>query len=341
MKKNMYKWLQQIIESEERKALPVLTYPGVDMVGSNAFKMVNDGNIQFDCIMNLSGRFPSAAAVTLMDLSAEAEAFGSPVKFSENEAPTVTGSIVSDMESINALRIPEVGEKRTGEYLKAAKLAAAAIKDRPVLGGVIGPFSLAGRLFDVSKVIIATRRNKEMVHALLSKSTEFITPYIKAFKDAGCNGVIIAEPTAGLLSPVLCTEFSSTYIKSIVDALQDENFIIVLHNCGHTVQQVDSMLSTGCKAYHFGNAVDMMEILPQIPADVVAMGNIDPSNVFRIGTIESVREKTMGLLEKTSDYRNFVLSSGCDVPYGTPIENVDEFYSTLKDYNTSCRLEIA
>ncbi len=133
----------------------------------------------------------------------------------------------------------------------------------------------------------------------------------------------------------MCDEFSSAYVKKIVDALQDENFIIVLHNCGHTEQLVGSMLSTGCRAFHFGNAVDMLDILPQLPSNVLAMGNIDPANVFRIGTADTVREKTLRLLEKMEAYPNFVLSAGCDIPYGTPLENVEAFYSALTDYNES------
>lgn len=333
MKINMYNWLKDIIGSKERKALPILTYPGAKIIGSNVIKMVNDGNLQFKCIKKLSEKFPSVAAVTLMDLSAEAEAFGSPIKFAENEAPTVTSNIVSDMEGVLALKVPEIGTKRIGEYLKAGRLASEAIQDRPVLGGVIGPFSLAGRLFDVSQIIISARRDKETVHLLLNKCNDYIANYITAYKNAGCNGVIIAEPTAGLLSTAMCDEFSSNYIKKIVTELQDENFIIILHNCGHTVKQIASMLSTGCKAFHFGNSVDMADIMPQLPKDIVAFGNIDPSNVFGIGNPEIMHRTATELLEKMADYPNFVLSSGCDVPFETPIENVVAFYGALADYN--------
>jgi uroporphyrinogen decarboxylase len=115
-----------------------------------------------------------------------------------------------------------------------------------VFGGVISPFSLAGRLFDISKIIVTVRRNPDMVHKLLEKCMAFITDYVKAFKEAGTNGVIIAEPAAGLLSPAFCQEFSSDYIKKLVDEVQDEHFIIILHNCGHVEKLVPSMLSTGC-----------------------------------------------------------------------------------------------
>jgi len=40
-------------------------------------------------------------------------------------------------------------------------------------------------------------------------------------------------------------------------------------------------------------------------------------------------------LQKTEGFRNFIISSGCDVPSGTPLENIDAFFETLKEYNAS------
>lgn len=57
-----------------------------------------------------------------MDLSVEAEAFGSPVQFSEIETPVVSGHIVNDIDEINNLAVPQVGEARTGNILKRRNL---------------------------------------------------------------------------------------------------------------------------------------------------------------------------------------------------------------------------
>ena len=93
------------------------------------------------------------------------------------------------------------------------------------MGGCIGPFSLAGRLMDVSEAMINCYEEPEMVHIVLEKATKFLyTTNISAYKEAGADGILMAEPLAGVLSPVLATEFSSTYVKKIVTAVQDENF---------------------------------------------------------------------------------------------------------------------
>lgn len=333
MQTNMRKWMFGISTSIERQAMPVMTYPGLELAKTSVLEVVKYGEAQFKCIEALADNYPSAAAVTTMDLSVEAEAFGSPINFSETEVPTVSARIIHDEVSARALRVPKVGDGRTGAYITAARLSAKYIKDRPTFAGEIGPFSLVGRLFDMTEVMVALLLEPEMVHIVLEKATTFLIEYAKAFKEVGANGIIIAEPAAGLLSPAQCEEFSSKYVQRIVEEVQDDYFMVILHNCGNTKNLVTSMIGTGAMAFHFGNAVDMADIMPQIPWGRIAFGNVDPASIFKNGSVEDVRAKTWELLEKTFIYKNFVLSSGCDIPPGTPIENIQEFFKKLDEFN--------
>ncbi|MCX5849666.1 MAG: uroporphyrinogen decarboxylase family protein [Deltaproteobacteria bacterium] len=333
MKKNMNQWSKEVIDSKERRAFPLMIYPALEINGMSLLDMLKDPQKQYESLNTLASRYSSAACITAMDLSAEAEAFGSEVVFKEEEIPTVMGKIVDNMTSAEALKTPVVGKARTGIYLEAARLTSEGITDRPVFGCHIGPVSLAGRLCDITTMFMNMRRDPKFIHLVLEKCTGFLIEYSLAFKAAGTNGIVIAEPVAGLLSPSQCDEFSSKYVKRIVDAVQDDNFMVVVHNCGNTVKQVQSMLSTGAKGFHFGNAVKMTDILPQIPENIIAMGNIEPSGVFKMGTPEMVKEKTRELLDATSEYRNFIISSGCDIPPQTPISNINAFFEALNDYN--------
>jgi uroporphyrinogen decarboxylase len=63
-----------------------------------------------------------------------------------------------------------------------------------VFGGHIGPFSLAGRLFDLTEILMAVRLEPDIIHILLDKCTCFLIEYAKTFKKKGANGIFIAEP---------------------------------------------------------------------------------------------------------------------------------------------------
>lgn len=332
----MDEWLIGLISGTKRYAMPIVTSPGISLIGAPPADVFRSGELQYQAIRRLAEKIPdAAAALTMMDLSVEAEAFGAPVKFGELENPTISDSIVHDRREIEQLGIPETGAARTGEAILAAKRCAENIDDRPTLGGLIGPFSLAGQLLDMNRMMLLTAMEPETIHALLEKVTQFLIEYAKAFKEVGCNGLVMAEPVAGLVSPKMCRMFSSDYIKKIVDAVRDESFVFVLHNCGKTDKMVEEMLLTGCSALHVGNSVDIRKILEQVPTSVPVMGNLDPSGVFLMGTPESVFRATMKLLEATRDASNFVLSSGCDIPPGTPLENVTACFEALKAFNSA------
>ena len=331
---NMTSWLKDMMGVKPKKPMPVLSFPCVSLLGITVRELISDSELQAKGMLAVAERTDAAASVSFMDLSVEAECFGAQVSVSDSEVPTVKGRLINDMDEAEALEVPAVGSGRTTIYIDAIKKAAEKITDRPVLAGMIGPFSLAARLLDVSEIMMDCYDDPDMVHLVLDKVTRFLIEYAKAYKAAGANGIVMAEPVAGLLSPSLEEEFSSPYVKRIADAIQEDSFALVYHNCGDNVpKMLESILSTGCAAYHFGNAVDMeSDIIANVPENILVMGNVDPAGVLRMGTPESVKEVTSSLLEKCAKYPNFLLSSGCDMPPMTPWENIDAFFAASNEF---------
>ena len=333
MKMNMIEWIEGIKASAKRKPMPILSFPSVSLLGVSVKDLISDSNLQAEGMLSVAKRTNAAASVSFMDLSVEAECFGASVSFSECEVPTVKGRLVSDIDEAEALAVPKIGSGRTGIYIDAIKKASELITDRPVLAGMIGPFSLAARLLDVSEIMIDCYDDPDMVHLVLKKATDFLIEYASAFREAGANGIVIAEPVAGLLSPSLEAEFSAPYVKRLTDSVQSSEFGVIYHNCGDNVPlMLDSILTTGCMAYHFGNAVNMADIMKKMPSDILVMGNIDPAGVLRMGNPDIVREKTLALLGECSQYKGFLLSSGCDIPPMTPWENIDAFFGAVNEF---------
>lgn len=328
----MDEWLKQIRIKKNKRAMPVLTFPVIQLLNTSVEKLISDSNLQSEALKLINQRCHPLAIMGFMDLSVEAEAFGANIRFSEDEVPIVVGNIVKSEEDVINLKVPKVGTKRTQIYLDAMKKAKQEIKDCPVFAGCIGPFSLAGRLLGVSEAMICCYDEPEMVHLVLKKATEFLINYLQAYKDLGIDGVFMAEPLAGILSPNLCDEFSSRYVKEIVSALDDDSFLVAYHNCGNnTLKMVDTILSTGCRLYHFGNAISIEQMLKLMPKDVMVMGNIDPVSL-KDASKEDVIAATNALLEAIGDVDNFVISSGCDIPPFAKWENIDAFMKTAQEY---------
>lgn len=329
----MKKWIDALMTSEKRVAVPIMTHPGIEYIGRTVREAVTDGEVHAAAIEALAKRYPSAASTVIMDLTVEAEAFGAKILIPEEEIPTVTERLVSDAASVEALQVPTLEAGRVPEYLKANRLAVEKITDRPVLAGCIGPFSLAGRLYDMSEIMVAIYIEPDVIMALLDKCTAFLIDYCKALKATGVAGVVMAEPAAGLLSDEDHMMYATPYVKQIVDAVQDDDFTVILHNCGNMGQCTHAMVECGARALHFGNLVDIPQALQEVPEEMLVMGNLDPVNVIQQATPEAVEAATTDLLEKTAGAKNFVISTGCDLPPAVPEANIEAFFAAVDKYN--------
>ncbi|MEG0807318.1 MAG: uroporphyrinogen decarboxylase family protein [Alistipes sp.] len=336
MKKlNMAAWIDQALRGNRRLAIPIMTHPGIELCACTVRDAVTDGEMHARAILALNKRYPADACSVIMDLTVEAEAFGACIAFPEEAVPSVTEILVHNRQEIEALQIPSLQAGRIPQYLKANRIVSDAIGDKPLLAGCIGPFSLAGRLFGMTELMMAIFTEPETIQLLLAKCTQFIGEYCQALKQAGAQGVVIAEPAAGLISNEDCSLYSSHYIRQIVDRIQDDTFIIVLHNCGNTGHCTPAMIETGSAAYHFGNQADMVVALENCPTNALIMGNLDPVGLFQQASAVQMYRSTVDLLQATTRFPNFILSSGCDVPPATPHTNIDAFYKALADYNAT------
>ncbi len=323
-----------VLHSPTRPFLPIGIYGGLELTDASVLQAISDAGVQAQAALALQAELQLPALLTAMDLSVEAEAFGCQIRFSEEEIPTVLGRRVQSLTEIQSLPVPSVGARRTTVYLDTAQKLVAVGKERgvPVLGGVIGPFSLAGRILGVSEALELSAADPSTLEALLEKVMPFLLEYIQAFRASGVNGIIMAEPAAGLLSPRGLGRFSSRYIRQVIEAAQSPEFAIILHNCGAKLVHLPKILESGAEIYHFGAPMDLPAALNAVQGQVILSGNLDPTSVFYSGTPESIRRESAALLAATSVHPNFFLSSGCDLPPGTPLENIRAALQTAQEF---------
>ena len=284
----MKKAVKEILDNKS-KTIPILSFPSVQLLGITVNELLASADMQVKGMKAIADRCEVGASLNMMDLSIEAEAFGAEIVFYDHDVPTVRKGIIDDIYDAEGIVVPSIKDGRAPICIEGIRKAKEEIRDIPVFCGVIGPYSLAGRLFDMTELMMECYDSPDEVKVLLSKATQFITEYIKAFKEAGADGVIMAEPAAGLLSPSLNAEFSIPFVKEIFDAVNDENFVICYHNCGDAVVDMAKEISSlGADIYHFGNSISLKDIIPLMPSDSIVMGNVDPV-LFRNALPEDIK----------------------------------------------------
>ncbi|MDO4987689.1 MAG: uroporphyrinogen decarboxylase family protein [Synergistes sp.] len=336
---NMDNWSQEIIDAPDRRFLPVLFFPCLKQSGVTVREAVNNGKVMGDVMKVCIDEFPEMiGAMTGMDLTIDAEAFGAKVLFKDDQIPSLQSHIVETIDDAKALQIPDVHAGRQDLHVEAVKRAQELITDRPIFGGMLGTFSLVCNLYNIQKALKDTKKNPEMIDVLCEKATDFLIQRALEYKSAGANGILLAEPTAGLLPPDYFRRFSTTHVKRLVDAVQDSSFYVVHHDCANVKMTCKQMYETGAKGLHFGDAVNMRETLSQIPRDVLVFGNLQPAALVSRDE-KWIYDKSMEILEETKEFENFVFSSGCDIPPDASVANIHAMINAMNDFNKKYNLK--
>jgi len=66
---------------------------------------------------------------------------------------------------------------------------------------------------------------------------------------------------------------------------------------------------------------------------VALIGNIDPVRVMRDMNSDRVAQEVRMFLERTRGIRNLIVSTGCDLPQDTPIENIRVLIEETKKFS--------
>lgn len=330
MKWNMTKWLSDVTK-DGKAFMPILYYPCVGLTEHKVGETVASGGASaMVAVMKAAiERFPAMAfAQTGLDVTVDTEAFGCRVEFSEGAAPRTVSSLVTTQEEANALAVPTIHAGRQDDAAAAVKLAKETITDRPVFGNILGPFTLAAGVIPFNEAMFAVMKKGELMHTVCEKCTEYLINRALALKEAGADGIILDEASGGVIPPKKCAEFSSAYIKKIVDAVQDDSFIVMLHNCGNITRMQDSIYATGCRIYSFGNMIDLAGVMEKLPDNAYVTGNLNPM-FLKTETKGTIIEETEKLLEKMAGHPRFILAPGCDCPPDIKLENIDGMIEAL------------
>ena len=137
---NMKQWIDDLRLSPVKRAFPILSFPSIQLMNTTVRDLISSAEMQARGMKTVADRTNSVAAVSMMDLSVEAEALGAPVKVSEDEIPAVTGHVINSEDEARALTLPAIESTRAGLYVKAIQKACELITDHPVFAGVIGPY---------------------------------------------------------------------------------------------------------------------------------------------------------------------------------------------------------
>jgi [methyl-Co(III) methylamine-specific corrinoid protein]:coenzyme M methyltransferase len=264
------------------------------------------------------------------DITAEAEFFGCNIKAGTKEQqPSVVGHVVKSIDDVGKLKNYDISKGRVGVVCDAIRILAEKYGDElPVMGSMLGPFSLAQHM-NGDDWFMAIMTDEEFGHALMELTTEFNIAYAKKMVENGADTMVIIDPTASAM--LIGDEFYLKFVvpahKKIVEAMHELNVATVLHICGDTTPSLTLMESSGVDAISVDQNVDTATACGMVDKAVI-IGNLDPVSALWKKTPEEIREISKDVLDAGVG----LLAPGCGIVSKTPNANLQAMVEAAKNH---------
>ncbi|MBI4830661.1 MAG: uroporphyrinogen decarboxylase family protein [Candidatus Lindowbacteria bacterium] len=321
---------QMAASSGRRIGAPIMGAYLAALTGTTVKQNLSDARVMFQTIEKYVTTFkPDFVMCTFPDLTAEAEACGCEINMPDNALPSVTVHPFQSHESMKDLRIPDpYKDGRLNVFIEATRLFTKRFT-LPKTAASAGPFTLAAELMGVDIITRKILKEPPLVHEVMEYSLQVIQRYNAELIKAGADVIGIAEPTCSLLSAKAFEKFVLPYLQRFTKGL---SVPATLHICGRANHLIELMCKTGVTGLSVDAPTDITKLKDRVPPDIIILGNLSPVEVLMMKKPDEVREASLELLKAMENIPNFGLLSGCDLPVGTPMENIGAMINAVKEY---------
>lgn len=261
-------------------------------------------------------------------LTVEAEAFGCELDYHDMWYPQVRSRPLTDTTDLSRLTTigPDLAGRMPLMVDALGELRRRSDGELFVIAMVVSPFLVACELRDMSRLMLDIGLEPTFVADLLETVTEGVGTYVDAIATSGAVDAIMFENAgmaAELLGPHHVESFVRPYHRRLVATARAAapDVFLIEHNCASSPYFTE-IHQTDVDAISF--AVDDLAIASgesEHASQQTLIGMVDHADLMLHGTADQVRDAALRCIEQAGG-RPFILSTGCEVPFKAPIENI-------------------
>jgi uroporphyrinogen decarboxylase len=269
------------------------------------------------------------------------EAFGSEVRYFDDQAPNLKIPSITDLNEISKLKVPDIDSAPqliyTREIVRGMKKKYGKEK---LIGAVfMSPAELPVMITGLENWLPAVVDKTDHVKKMLDITIPFFIKFAKALISDGMD--LLALPAAFTLPNILTRHIVKQYALPVLkEAFSEIEVPIFLHHTGALYNEFLDLLTDLPNVTGF--VVDARDSLPEAREKAgkskVLMSGINGPDLNKY-TREEIREITLQVLEERAADPHFIFTlAAADVPYNTPIENITAVPDAIKEFYEGSKL---
>ncbi len=306
---------------------PWVPFAGVHaglLTGVDAEKFLSDEDSMVNALLEVNKLYKPDGQPVMFDLQIEAEILGCELRWAKDCPPSVSSHPLAETMTVPCeCTLPTEQSGRLPMVLSGMRRLKKEVGDTTALYGIIcGPFTLASHLRG-NDIFMDMFDDDEYVIELLDFCKKAALKVADMYIDAGMDIIAVVDPLVSQISSDHFEEFLTKPYTEMFDYLRNEKKVYSsFFVCGNATRNIDVMCQTNPDSISVDENVDIMaakEICDRY--NIVIGGNIPLTSVMLHGSQQDNMKYVVDMLAKLSEYKNFIVAPGCDMPYDVPVEN--------------------
>lgn len=245
--------------------------------------------------------------------------------------------VLDKLEEINIYKNEYLSKK-----LEDTKYLMKMFPDMNISSDIAGPLTTVIAMRPIEQVLRDMRKRPEKLKVLIQYGVDCSIKWVEIFhRETGAVDFSISDPvtTTDIIGEKDFLIFSKPYLQQMIERVTKITKIKpAVHICGHSKKIWTSLMEIGVDNYSLDNCESLEEAKKIMGKKVFLSGNVSPVDIMKNGSIDDVIQAVKKCIEEGSDNPSgFMLMTGCQIPMGTPEENIDAFCYAAQKYGRNAK----
>ncbi len=259
----------------------------------------------------------------ISDPAREAEDCGAPVVWFDDQptAHDASHPLLEVKTDLGKLRQPDPHAGRMLDRVQGAERFRQQVGGQiPILGWVEGPMAEAADLRGMDRIMLDLMDDPDFCRDLFEFVVEMELNFARAQIEAGVDIMGIGDAAASLIGPDLYHQHVYPFEKKLVDGIHAMGCPVRMHICGNMDHLLADIATLQVEMIDIDYLTDLQLARRTLGAEVAILGNFEPVRYVLNGTPEEVYQQCAACHQVVG--AKYVVGPGCEVPPGSPAENV-------------------
>ena len=301
--------------------IPILMHFAAEYLGSDYGAFASDYRVLVEANVKCARDFGIDQLSCISDPYRETQGFGSKIEYLKDGVPRSSHPLREKKDFGLLLRPDSLQSERMFDRIKAVRRYREQYgNEYSILGWIEGPAAEAADLRDVECFCVDLLDDEKYACDLMDLCVEVGIQFAEAQIQAGADTIGIGEAIASQVSPSTYESNIFPREKKLIDSIHRLGAYCRLHICGDITHLLPAISDLGVDIIDVDHMVDCSKVREIVGGGVTIAGNIDPVSDVLHGTAESIGTSFRTIYETVGN--PYMVSAGCEIPFGTPKENL-------------------